>query len=67
MTYPFITRFKKKAERDLLIEKSDIEGVSASSVMEELAGLWIMGKIKVSGKKIHDIYRENRKGLDKIK
>jgi hypothetical protein len=67
MTYPFITRFKKKIERDLLIEKSGKEDVSASSIMEELAGLWIKDKVKVSGKKIHDIYSENRHKLDKSK
>jgi hypothetical protein len=64
MTYPFITRFKKEIMRTLLVERAKEEEVSASSIVEELVGLWIMGRTNVSGKKKSDIYRENGHKLD---
>lgn len=64
MTYPFITRFKKQIMRTLLVERAKEEKVSASSIIEELVGLWIMGRTNVSGKKKSDIYRENGHKLD---
>lgn len=64
MTYGYNVRFEKKIERTLFNEKCKENGVSGSSVLQELAGLYVMGKVKVSGKKISDIQRKNRGGID---
>mgnify|MGYP001559215425 CR=1 FL=1 len=58
-TYGYIVRFTKEIERKLFREKCHEEGVSGSSILTELAGLWVMGRIKAKGKKISDICREN--------
>ena len=64
MTYGYNVRFEKKIERTLFNEKCREGGVSGSSVLQELAGLYVMGRIKAKGKKISDIHRKNRMGLD---
>lgn len=65
MTYGYNVRFEKKIERTLFNEKCKENGVSGSSVLQEMAGMYVMGKIKVSGHKISDINSQNRRGLDK--
>jgi hypothetical protein len=64
MTYGYNVRFEKKIERTLFNEKCRESGVSGSSVLQEMAGLYVMGRIKVAGRKISDIHRKNRMGLD---
>ena len=65
MTYGYNIRFEKKIERNLFNEKCKENGVSGSSVLQELAGRYVMGEVKATGHKISDIQRKNRKGLDK--
>ena len=59
MTYGYNVRFEKKIERTLFNERCRENGVSGSSVLQEMAGLYVMGRIKAKGKKISDICREN--------
>ena len=65
MTYNFIVRFEKEIQRTLFNDKCHEKGVSGSSILQELAGRYVMGKVRVNGKKKSDIGRENRRGLDR--
>lgn len=63
MTYPLLVRFPKKIQKDLLMEKCEIDKVSVSSVMVDLASKYVKGEIQAKGEKISDINKRNRKKL----